>query len=77
MNDLQIFNNDEFGEIRTVVIDKEPWFVARDITERLGYQNGRDALYKHVDQEDKGVAKCDTLKGRDRNFFQKQSSLMQ
>ena len=63
MNDLQIFNNDEFGEIRTVVIDKEPWFVARDITERLGYQNGRDALYKHVDQEDKGVAKCDTLGG--------------
>ena len=63
MNDLQIFNNDEFGEIRTVVIDNEPWFVARDITERLGYQNGRDALYKHVDQEDKGVAKCDTLGG--------------
>ena len=63
MNDLQIFNNDEFGEIRTVVIDNEPWFVARDITERLGYQNGRDALYKHVDPEDKGVAKCDTLGG--------------
>lgn len=63
MNDLQIFNNDEFGEIRTVVIDNEPWFVAKDITERLGYQNGRDALYKHVDEEDKGVAKCDTLGG--------------
>ena len=63
MNDLQIFNNDEFGEIRTVVIDNEPWFVARDITERLGYQNGRDAIYKHVDPEDKGVTKCDTLGG--------------
>lgn len=63
MNELQIFNNEDFGEVRTVVIEGRPWFVAKDITECLGYQNGRDALYKHVDEEDKGVAKCDTLGG--------------
>ena len=37
MNDVQIFNNSEFGEIRTVIIDGEPWFVAKDIAEKLGY----------------------------------------
>ena len=63
MNDLQIFNNEEFGEVRAIEINGEPWFIAKDITEKLGYQNGRDALYKHVDEEDKGVAKCDTLGG--------------
>ena len=53
MNDLQIFNNDEFGEIRTVVIDNEPYFVAKDITDRLGFSNGRDAILNHVDEEDR------------------------
>ena len=55
MNELQIFNNEDFGEVRTVVIEGRPWFVAKDITECLGYQNGRDALYKHVDEEDKNT----------------------
>lgn len=63
MNDLQVFNNEEFGTIRTIEIDSEPWFVAKDITERLGYINSSDAIGKHVDEEDKGVAKCDTLGG--------------
>ena len=63
MNELQIFKNDEFGEIRTVEISGEPWFVGKDVAEVLGYSNPRDALSKHVDSEDKGVAKCDTLGG--------------
>ena len=63
MNQLEIFKNREFGEIRTVTIDGEPWFVGRDVAEILGYSNPRDALAKHVDDEDKGVAKCDTLGG--------------
>lgn len=63
MNDLQIFNNEEFGEIRTVEIDGEPWFVGKDIAQALGYSNTSDAILKHVDEEDKGVAKCDTLGG--------------
>ena len=60
MNNLQIFNNPEFGSVRTVIIDDEPWFVGKDVTEALGYSNSRDALAKRVDTEDKGVANCDT-----------------
>lgn len=63
MNELQIFNNPEFGEVRTIQIDGDPWFVGKDVAAALGYENTRDALAKHVDEEDKGVAKCDTLGG--------------
>lgn len=63
MNDIQIFNNETFGEIRTLSINGEPWFVAQDIAGALGYGNSRDAVFKHVDADDKGVAKCDTLGG--------------
>lgn len=64
MNELQIFENDEFGKVRTVVIDSEPWMVGKDVADALGYANSRDAISKHVDDEDKGVAKCDTLGGK-------------
>lgn len=63
MNEIQIFNSVEFGTIRTIQIDNEPWFVAKDITDRLGFANGRKAVTDHVDEEDKGVTKCDTLGG--------------
>ena len=63
MNELQIFNSAEFGQIRTVIIGGEPWMVGKDVAVALGYSNPRDALAKHVDDEDKGVAKCDTLGG--------------
>lgn len=63
MSKLEIFENSEFGEIRTVEINNEPWFVGRDVATVLGYSNPRDALSKHVDNDDKGVAKCDTLGG--------------
>ena len=53
MNKLQIFKNEEFGEIRTVTINEEPWFVGKDIAEVLGYANPRNAVPKHVDDEDK------------------------
>lgn len=62
-NQVTIFNNAEFGSVRTVVIDNEPWFVGKDVAVALGYSNPRDALAKRVDDEDKGVAKCDTLGG--------------
>ena len=64
MNDLQQFTCAQFGDIRALSIDGEPWFVGKDIAERLGYTNTRDAIYKHVDDEDKGVAKCDTPSGK-------------
>ena len=63
MNNIQVFNNEELGCIRTVMINDQPWFVGKDIAVALGYSNTRDALAKRVDAEDKGVAKCDTLGG--------------
>lgn len=53
MNELKIFENSEFGEIRTVTINNEVWFVGKDIAEALGYSNSRKALTDHVDDEDK------------------------
>jgi anti-repressor protein len=53
MNDLEIFKNAEFGEIRTVNMDGEPWFVGKDVTEILGYTNSSKALLDHVDEDDK------------------------
>lgn len=64
MNELQIFVSKEFGEIRTVTIDNEPWFVGKDVATALGYSNSRDAILKHVHEDDKGVAKCDTPSGK-------------
>lgn len=63
MTELEIFNNPEFGLIRAVEIDGEGWLVGKDVAEALGYSNVRDALRKHVDAEDKGVAECDTPGG--------------
>lgn len=68
MNELTIFKNAEFGEIRTIQINNEPWFVGKDVAEILGYSNTRDAIAKHIDNEDKkdSVAICDAI-GRNRN----------
>lgn len=52
MNNIQIFNNPDFGEIRTVIIDGEPWFVGKDVAAALGYEKERNAIQKHVDLED-------------------------
>lgn len=61
---VEVFKNEQFGEIRVLEKGGEPWFVGKDIAKMLGYSNSRDALKKHIDEEDKGVAKCDTLRGR-------------
>lgn len=53
MNELQIFNNPEFGEVRTAVIDNEPWFVGKDVATALGYAKPRNAINEHVDDDDK------------------------
>lgn len=52
MNDIQIFNNPEFGEIRTVIIDDEPWFVGVDIAKALGYKKPTGAVTNNVDKDD-------------------------
>lgn len=54
-NELQIFNSPEFGNIRALEIDGEPWLVGKDVAEALGYSNPRDALAKHADAEDKAT----------------------
>lgn len=53
MNELEIFNNQEFGSIRAMPIDGEPWFVGKDVAERLGYQNGSRDVSRHTDEDDR------------------------
>ena len=55
MNDIMIFSNPEFGQIRTVEVGGEPWLVGKDVAVALGYSNTRDALERHVDAEDKNT----------------------
>ena len=63
MNNLEIFKNEEFGEIRTITINEEAWFVGKDIAEVLGYAEPRSAVSKKVDAEDRGVSKIATPSG--------------
>lgn len=53
MNDLQSFNNAEFGQVRTLVLSGTPWFVGKDIATALGYENATKAIRDHVDNDDK------------------------
>lgn len=55
MNELKIFENPAFGQVRTVEREGEPWFVGKDVAEALGYSNTKDALTAHVDEEDKSI----------------------
>ncbi|HBK0561174.1 TPA: phage antirepressor [Staphylococcus pseudintermedius] len=63
MQELQIFNFEELP-VRTLTVDDEPYFVGKDVAKILGYSNTRDALYRHIDVEDKDVVKLDTLGGK-------------
>lgn len=60
MNDLQIFNNKEFGNVRAVVVNDLPWFVGKDVCEAFGDTNYRRSL-SNIDESDKGVSQNDTL----------------
>ncbi len=68
MNELKIFKNNDFGEIRTVTINGDPYFVGKDVAEILGYTNPRKAVIDHVDEDDKtdGVTIRDSI-GRNQN----------
>lgn len=61
--ELQVYNNAEFGSVRTTVIDGEPFFVGKDIAEVLGYSNPQKALRDHVDEEDKTLNDSFTVNG--------------
>lgn len=64
MREISIFNSEEFGDIRAIEIDNEPWFVGKDVATALGYSNTRKAIGDHVHEDDKGVTKWDTLGGK-------------
>lgn len=53
MNNLQIFNSPEFGQVRTIQQNGEPWFVGKDVADILGYQNGSRDVNRHVDEDDR------------------------
>ena len=53
MNNIELFKNESFGEIRTLLIDDEVWFVGKDVAEALGYKDTSQAIRKHIDEEDK------------------------
>lgn len=53
MNHVTVFNNEEFGEIRTIMLNGTPWFVGKDVAKSLGYANLKNAVPNHVEEEDK------------------------
>ena len=74
-SELKIFENPEFGSIRTVEMDGEPWFVGKDVATALGYKNTRVALQNDVDEEDKGVTKVTTSGGMQNAIIINESGL--
>lgn len=72
-NGIQIFSNPEFGEIRTVAINGDPWFVGKDIAEILGYSNPSKAVMTHVDDEDKTFVMLDRADSQNGNVPSGQS----
>lgn len=76
--DIEIFKNEEFGTVRTVLISGEPWFVGKDIASALGYGAGKslaNAVAKHVDGEDKGVTELMTPGGKQKMTIINESGL--
>ena len=68
MNELQIFNSPEFGQVRTIVKNDEIWFVGKDVAEALGYSDTNQAIRKHIDEEDKLTRQIDGI-GQKREMY--------
>ena len=75
MNELKIFENPEFGQVRTLIKDGQPWFVGKDVADALGYTNPRKAIADHVDADDKDVTICDTPGGNQNVLIINESGL--
>ena len=76
MNELKVFENVEFGTVRVIEKDNQSWFIGKEVADVLGYQNTRDALSNHVDQEDKNtVAIHDGNKGNPNQTIINESGL--
>ena len=63
-NKIQVFTNEKFGKVRTLMINNEPWFVGKDVAEILGYKEASKAVRQHVDEDDKGGSILDTPGGK-------------
>lgn len=74
-NEIKIFENPDFGKVRTMEIDGEPYFVGKDVTEILGYTNASKAITDHVDSDDKGITNCYTLGGNQNLIIINESGL--
>ncbi len=74
-NEIILFKHEEFGEIRTLNIGGEPWFVGKDVAEKLGYVEAAKAIRTHVDTEDKGVSVLDTPGGQQKITIINESGL--
>lgn len=78
MNEVQIFENEKFGSVRTVEINNEPWFVGKDVAKALGYGDGKslaNAVANHVEEEDKGVTEMMTPGGKQNLVIVNESGL--
>lgn len=78
MEEMQIFNSEEFGNIRAVTINREPWFVGKDVAKALGYGEGKslnNAILNHVSEEDKGVTELVTPGGKQKMTIINESGL--
>lgn len=67
MTDLQIFNNEEFGQVRTIIKDDNVWFIGKDVAEALGYSNTSKAIITHIDKEDKQFLMLDIANSQNGN----------
>ena len=74
-NAIKIFENEEFGSVRTMEINGEPYFVGKDVAEILGYVETAKAIREHVDEDDKGVSVLDTPGGKQKMTIINESGL--
>lgn len=75
MNELQVFESQEFGSVRTLTVNDEPWFVGKDVAIALGFKTPRDAIRTHVFEEDKGVDSIVTPGGKQQMTIINESGL--
>ena len=66
--DIAIFKNEEFGQVRSVMIGDEPWFVGKDVALALGYERTADAIRQHVEEDDK-LTRCFADSGQNRQMY--------
>ena len=74
-NNIITKTNDMFGELKIVMIDNDPWFVGREVAEKLGYSNPQKAVREHVDDEDKGMNEMFTPGGKQNTIIINESGL--